>query len=479
MTRVRAQRTVLLAALLSLGACSGRGCSRPAPVAATDTFVREIPALSDECRREIRHSSVAIVAGSGPIDELFFACEATPNRLIAWAVRGHTLSRVERRTQEVASPWSVSREIATGVSELALVNDGLTGGLPIAWRAPTAQVEGLDSDEWWVISQQSSTTPLLKGSLSMPPSVAPSGIIVAARVTATGPSTTARVLTSLRDDSASHVVSHDVTLGSGEYHRLAQPPPTIAEGELRAFESTHQIFLTLAPGTASAHNTLTAWRIASENTAPAVRLGSIEVPFRYVRLVAQGTATATHSAFVFAGFERSTAPAEACITVGPSLCVRAGPLMVLEVGSGTGPAEPLAVHSVATSGLPDAIVRTDHDDGYWVLYVRGEQQSVEQFASELTDQTRAVRTHRIAGNDLPPLDHLTLRRCANRVWLGAEAVLTSEDLSGPSEGPLTNPTDAHTPPAHTPPGHTPPGHTPPAHDDRGVLAVPFSCVLRD
>lgn len=417
----------------------------------------------------MHQSALAIVAGQGPLDDLFLACE--PERLVAWAVRGHTLSRVDRPTNAVAAPWSVSHEVATGVSELAIVADDDSGGLPMAWRSPTAQIDGLDTDEWWVLSQRNRAMPMLRGSLSMPLTSRPGGIIVATHATASA----IRVLTTLYEENDVHVVSQEVPLASGEYHRLDRAPAAIAPGELRAYERTHGVFLTLEPSTTPRHSTLVAWRFTAENAAHPTRVASVEVPYQYVKIAAQGVASATRSAFVFSGFER-VAPQEqqGCLNIGPTLCVRAGPVTILEVSTAASAnANAISVYPVANSGLPDGLVRTDHNDGYWVLFVHGTGDHISQSAAEFTDHTQHVRVRSIVGQGLPPLDHLTLRRCGNRVWLGAEAVVAGEDLHGERED-LAPPHDALDDALD---GHARPSPRP--QEERGIMAVPFSCVLQE
>jgi hypothetical protein len=397
------------------------------------------------------------------MDELLFGCGQ--HALVAWAVRGHTLSRTERSTVRSAAPWSVSRELATGVSELAMLSDGENEGLPLAWRSPTAQVEGLDTDEWWVLSQQ-----FAKGSLALPQSASPAGIIVATTQTAT----TVAVLSSLRDaQRGSYVVTDNVLSGSGEYHRRGDLPASLASGELRAFEPSHRVFVTIEPAAdtpgpdasaapGAAHNRLTAWQLTAQNAPTATRLGSVDVRYRYVRLVAQGVAHATQSTFAFSGFEREPSDSVACILVGPSMCVRTGPVTIVTVDTTR---STLATHVVAPSGLPDSLSRTDADDGYWLLYVHGSGTNVLQSVAEFADQSQTARTRPLLGQGLPPLDRLSLRRCGNRVWLGAEAVIAGDELAGPDESVDDASLDAAVHPAPSEP------------EARGVIALPLSCVL--
>jgi hypothetical protein len=429
-SRTRSRRSAAsmrraLGALGALGALAGcgRSCGANEPPAGNTTRVEPAPLSAEaaRCRAELSHGAVAVASGAGAIDALFASCdERSPPSLRAWVLRGHTLSTT-RRSLEAGSTWSVSSSISTGVEGLAAV--GAHGG-PLAWRAPTALLEGLEdlgADEWWTARSASPDGPWTRASVAFARSVRSRGILGAIE----RPPDAATLIGSVLEDGREQprVVLVPVTFGRSEAERLARVPDSAVLGEVRAWAPGARVALVERADGASERVYIEPYVVDGERL---VARGSHALASRHVLVPSLGASLGREAFFALSSFERvrgatsCSDEGEGLLTVGDGLCVRPGPVLLARVT-----AEGLSMREVARAGLVDAVA-VEADGAATVLYVAAERGAPSQRAARVT-RDGAVQSWALRARGLPPIDRPTLVSCGGELWIVGEARVAAGD----------------------------------------------------
>jgi hypothetical protein len=417
---------VLALGWLALG-CGSRGCGvKPQRAPSSD---RDEPRLTGSdvarCRDEVQHGAVAVLPGAGGIDGLFASCDG--DHLRAWVSRGHTLSTTRRALRE-ASPWSPAVIVASGVEGLALVPQSAG---PLVWRSPTAAIEGMegvDTEEWWVLRGASGAGPYTRGSLSFARNVQGRGALAAIDGDAQG---AVSVLGSVivEGDEEARVVRAEVRVPSGENLRFDGVPERLARGELRAFARGANVALVERAESGGGFDNTRIEAYAVDGARLVLR-GSHALLGRHVLVVARGASRGREALFALATFERVRASA-GCVdglSLSEELCVRPGPVLVLRVDGAS-----MRVTEIAPAGLPDA-VEWDPDppaDGSAVvLYVGNDRGRPSQRAARMRADGSVSDSWALRAEGLPPLDRPTMISCAGELWMLGEVTVPSGDEDG-------------------------------------------------
>jgi hypothetical protein len=444
-------RSLAALALVALG-CGERGCGvrprrGPAPTDA-GALAREggaanggpSPRSASEiarCRLEIEQGALAVMAGAGAFSSLRGRCDG--DTLEAWVERGHTLSR-STRSARPGSAWTLTTVVASGVEGASIVSP--TDG-PVAWRAPTAAIEGFDSEEWWVLrrARGDERGPWARGSLGWPASVQGRGLLAAVEARDDTVTVLGSVIVS-EADAEPRVVLASVRAPSGENVRLAEVPPRGLSGELRAYATDARVALVVrAQGERE-----TRVEALSVTGDALVSRGGATIAFRNVVVAPVGVSSANEAAFLLAGFERADPSSQGgCLYVGERLCVRPGPLSLVRVSLAAGDgATATTIESIAPSGLPDALALEPDGRTYVALFVGVASGEPVQRAVRF-DRASGHRDERsVRARGLPAIDHPTLLQCAGELWMLGEALVSEGEDGGARES--------------------------------GVVAVPFGCL---
>lgn len=415
------RRAVALAALVAgcQRACGG-GNAPPEPVRTEPARAEPPPpplTLSARCVEEIARASVAIAPGSGAIDTITPTCAG--DSLALFVVRGHTLSRLTRRTA-AGSAFDAPEPWATGVDRLGPVAPDAVRG-PVAWRSPLAGVEPDERDDVWaaMLIDGDGGPSVRRGDALLPSGVAGVGVPAPMERTAAGVSLLATVA---RPGEAPFTARVRVTLGIDAPAEPAELPSAMP-GELKAWEPSRGV------GLARVEDASGAWLEATWTAGGARarhRLGA-----RHALVASRGVAVGGRSAFVVGEFERGASDGGACLVMGEGMCVRPTGLYALVAGE---PGAALERVPIANVGLPDAVAARNGE--LWVLYLAHE----EDAAGALAPAQRAARVdvaHRaVTSLTLTPprgfgaIDGPALVACDDGVWLAAE--LAAEGAETPS-----------------------------------------------
>jgi hypothetical protein len=220
------------------------------------------------------------------------------------------------------------------------------------------------------------------------------------------------------------IVSADVPTGGNEFTRFESDPPSLAEGELRAYEPMTQTALSFAmneDGTSK----LQVLRIHEGPThlLSLESLGEIALRGERVWAVASGVSLPGRASFfAFNEFEpvaQGTAP---CIPIDEARCVAPGPIRMVVVDGNS-----VRVSEAASQGMVDSF-GLESDGSLLVIYVAPGMNSYEQ---------RAVRYHPENGQstalefrvppDLPAIDQPSLVHCGGETWMVAKVFVGATD----------------------------------------------------
>lgn len=385
----------------------------------------------------MRAGTVAIVAGGGAFESLHATCAG--DELSAWVVRGHTLSRTQRSLRE-GSSWAPAAVVAQGVEGLSVLASDVG---PIAWRAPTAAIEGLDSEEWWTAHRANASAPWIKASVGFSRALQSRGIIAAIEREGDG---RVAVLASVagEDDAEPRVVraviGERASADAGNTSTQNQPVPArLADGDLRAFAQRARIALVeRVDGQGSTAVTrLEAYAI--EGGALRSR-GTHTISSATVIVTAQGAGTEAEAGFAIASFTRARPGSAGCLAVGEGLCVTPGPLLFARVSSSG-----MRVTEVAREGLADSIAIEPDGRGYVLLYVGVERGQPVQRAARVGLDGSVRESFALRARGLPPIDRPVIVACASEQWLVGEALVGEPDEDAGAQ-------------------------------ESGVIAVPLECV---
>jgi len=434
---------IALVVLASSGACSGRGCGVKQQSVGGASSDRDEPRLSlralARCQSEVRAGTVAIVAGAGAFESLHATCAG--DELSAWVVRGHTLSRTQRSLRE-GSSWAPAAVIAQGVEGLSVLASDVG---PIAWRAPTAAIDGLDSEEWWAAHRASVSAPWTKASVGFSRALQSRGILAAIAREGDG---SVSVLASVagEDDTEPRVVRATIGARSSAAADAEitgtqnQPvPERLADGDLRAFAPRAKIALVERVDGQGSTAVAQFEAFALEGSALRSR-GTHTISSATVIVSAQGAGTEAEAGFAIASFTRARPGTAGCLVVGDGLCVTPGPLLFARVS-----ASGMRVSEVAREGLADSIAIEPDGRGYVLLYVGVERGQPVQRAARVGLDGSVRESFALRARGLPPIDRPVIVACASEQWLVGEALVGEPDE------------DAGT-------------------QESGVIAVPLECV---
>jgi hypothetical protein len=430
-------RLALCAWSLAILACGDRGCGvkQRASTALAD---RDEPRLSlramARCRTEVAQSAVAVVSGTGPFASLHATCD--DGELSAWVVRSHTLSRTQRALRE-GSSWTPSTTVASGVEGLSVLASSLG---PIAWRAPTAAIEGMDSEEWWAMRRPDARSPWQRGSLGFTRALQSRGILAAIEHERGAVSALASVVG--EDDTEARLVrvaiNVDGDAGSSSTQNQAVPE-RIGSGDLRAYAQSARVALVERVEGQGPSATVRIEALALEGAGVRSR-GAHTISSATAIVTAQGAGTRDEAGFALASFTRARRGESGCLPVGEGLCVLPGPLLFARVT-----AAGMRVTEVAREGLADSIAIEPDGRGYILLYVAVESgRPVQSVARVALDGTLRERWP-LRARGLPPIDRPVLVACGEEPWLVGEALVGEPDEDGGAQ-------------------------------ESGVIAVPLECV---
>ncbi len=434
-------RTILAVTLIA--GCIPRACSGDTHASPRDARGRDARVATDErCREEIAHATVATVPGLGAIDALIPTCDPDSRTLVVWAMRGHTLSRIERPLVPGAT-FRPGEIVSTGADRLGPIATTAVSG-PIAWRSPTLALDDVESDEIWtaVIEPPSDGSALrvLRGSASMPGGTVGLGIVAPIERTPAGVHLLATVA---REGENPRMIRLVVPAPQDEAVTLAALPPALADGELKAYEPTHRVALAYAV-TGTQATVLQAFRVDGDRLR---LIGSSPVTRRHVLVIARGVdAGRGRSAFVWTTFDVARgADAGACMALDETLCVNPGPLML-----GLADDHGLQTFELGARGLPDTIA-LDASGRLIVMMLTADRKRRGQQAVRVDLETQeSTDVTLVPGDALPPMDHPALVRCGNEPWIVAEVLV--DDGAGDAAARRTR--------------------------ESAVIALPFECLAR-
>jgi hypothetical protein len=428
---------------LATSACGGRGCGVKQQSSGGASSDRDEPTLSPRalarCQSEVRAGTVAIVPGSGAFESLHATCVG--DELSAWVVRGHTLSRTQRSLRE-GSSWAPAAVVAQGVEGLSVLASDVG---PIAWRAPTAAIEGLDSEEWWAAHRANASAPWIKASVGFSRALQSRGIIAAIERERDG---RVAVLASVagEDDTEPRVVRASIgarAVGIGDGANTStqnQPvPERLADGDLRAFAQRARIALVERVDGQGSTAVARLEAYAIEGRALRSR-GTHTISSATVIVTAQGAGTDSEAGFAIASFTGARPGSAGCLAVGEGLCVTPGPLLFARVT-----ASGMRVTEVAREGLADSIAIEPDGRGYLLLYVGVERGQPVQRAARVGLDGSVRESFALRARGLPPIDRPVIVACASEQWLVGEALVGEPDEDAGAQ-------------------------------ESGVIAVPFDCV---
>ncbi len=412
-------------AIAFTAACSQRRCSDDTgSSAARDAGVENAPgrtpAMRARCNQEVARGAVATIPGTGALDAMIPACDG--DTLAVYALRGHTLTRLTRSLTP-GSTFRLPDPVATGADRLgALAFDGVNG--PLAWRSPTVLLDEGVGDEWWVAWLEGATdggsARVHRGSAVMPTGAEGLGVI--APIGRRGDAVEV-LATIARQGGNPQLVRATVPTGGEELERFAQDPPSIGEGELKAWEGTTHTAVVFAIAD-DGGSVLRAVRVVDTPGEGAHAIGEVPMARSHVLVSPTGIALPGGDAlFAYNEFDVVRRGAGPCLALDETLCVQPGAVRMLRV-AGTGGAR---VYDVMPSGLIDTVV-LEHDSTVLALYVNAIGETRAQHAVRFDAATGAVRRVTLAPSDeMPPLDHPTLVRCGGEAWLAAEVVVEGTD----------------------------------------------------
>lgn len=400
----------LRACALALGLVAGcaRGCGE-APATTVQPRAPDAPApmlYSEACRAELDRAAVAPPPGRGALDQLVATCDGA--RLALWTLRGHTLGRLVRPTRPGAG-FIPAQTVSTAADRLGPVPDNAVRG-PIAWRAPTA---GLDDerDTLWVAhftaAPDAGPDTLRLGDLAMPAAV--SGLGAPAARSLDGD--TAGVLAGFgQSGRAPYLAAVSVPLegpAAGRRGPALGAMPTAGEtGELLADAAGRGVSLVRVVEGDAGGSALRVVRAAG---------ASVRVPWSapYAMAHPRGVAVGGRVVFLVSGFALG---GDGCVTLGPGLCVRPGPLSLVVVGAA---GEAVRTVAVAAAGLPDGLAAVG--DAVEVLYVAPDAgaagETAQRAASVSLRDGRVTPRELVAPEGMGELDAPTLVACGDAVWI--------------------------------------------------------------
>jgi hypothetical protein len=434
-----------LALLALIVGCNGRACDRgtsPPAHAPLGPTVSEGP----RCVEERTRGALAVMQGDGPIRAIFGRCGGiggeARDTIEAWVDRGGTLSRATRSAR-VQSAWSPAVVVATGVQDVAGMDDRAG---PIAWRS--AGDDGTTA--WWAL--RSASAERARGVLAWPATVTGRGVLAAVDRT----DTAVRVLGSLVEQPRAEggdAEEDETTEGPSVRTVLASVSVGVQEGSredasargrdagprvddrpglagvLRGYEPRGRV------GALARTDEDGAARVelfTLEGDAPRAR-GGVTLGTRHVLVAPRGARAGVVSAFVVGGFDPVDPAAGGCLLVGEGVCVRPGPLLLVRLdGDGV-----VRAGALAPAGLPDALAAAPDGAGWVALFVAFEQGRPAQRMVR-TDRAGTARpAEELRGEGIPPLDHPTLVECAGELWLLGEALVAPAEDGAAAETGVT------------------------------------------
>lgn len=411
-------RLALLVVCASLAGCR-RGCassppepaSGPAPV--TRPFI-----LPPRCLPEITRASVVEPLGTGRIDTLNAACAR--GSLVAYALRSHTLSRLERPT-DAGAGFSPPLLVSTGVDRLGpIASDAIDG--PLAWRSPVAGIDADERDDVWAASitrDDAGALEVLRGDALMPAGVA--GIGVSVPVSREG-RTVSLLATIGREGSPPASVRVRVTLGREAPASVSDLASELS-GELKAWEPSRRVVLARTGGGADGASLEATWLDATMRSRH-------RTESRLTLVVSRGVRVGDRSFFAVGEFLLGRTETAACLTVGEGLCVRPGALYLLVAGE---PGAPLERVEVAPQGLPDSIAA--QGDTLTVIYLGARETATrelvpEQRVARVQWPSREVTPLALEPpDDFADIDRPSLVACDDGIWVVTEVSLARRDAA--------------------------------------------------
>lgn len=405
-------------ALFALSACGDRGCGvkpQRAQVASDRVEPRAGEGERARCRAEVAQSAVAVVPGNGPIESLHATCDGAA--LSAWVVRGHTLTVTQRALRE-GSSWTPASTVATSVEGLSVLGSNVG---PVAWRAPTAAIEGMDNEEWWTLWRADPSSPWRRASVGFDRALQSRGIIAAIGREGDRVSVLASAVN--EDDTEPRVVRVQVAPAEDSEGRTRNQvtPAQIVPGELRGYASRARIALIERVEGVGADARARVEAFALEGDALRSR-GAHTMPSATAIVTAQGAGTEREAAFALASFSRVPSSERGCLPVGQGLCVRPGPVLFARVS-----AEGMRVIELAREGLADSIAIEADGATYVVMYVVVEAGVPVQRAARVAADGTIREQWPLRARGLPPLDRPVVLACGGESWLVGEALVGEPD----------------------------------------------------
>jgi hypothetical protein len=361
---------------------------------------------------EIARAPVATAPGTGPIDTITASC--AEGTLALFVLRGHTLSRIVRRTVP-GVPFNGPEVWATGVDRLGPVAPDAVRG-PVAWRSPLVGIDPDERDDVWaaVLRVGDGGDFVSRGDALLPRGLLGLGVPIAVERRVAGVTMFASVA---REGEAPFAARIQVSLGD-DHPAEPMELPFVAHGELKAWEASRGVAL------ARVDDLHGAWLEATWRTGG--MRSRHRLTARHALVASRGVHVEGHSVFAVGEFERGTHDGGRCMVMGEGMCVTLTGLYALIAGV---PGAPLERVPIASEGLPDALA--SHRGQLLLLYLSHEAFSPRQRVARIDFATRTVTELTLTPpRGLGAIDGPTLVPCDDGVWLAAE--LAAEGTEAPS-----------------------------------------------
>jgi hypothetical protein len=347
--------------------------------------------------------------------------------IAVYALRGHTLSRLVRPLAAGAT-FRLPDPIATGADRLGPVGLGHANG-PLAWRSPTVLLDENVGDEWWVAwldEDPDGGVRVHRGSALVQPGGEGIGTIIPI---ARRGSAVEVLATIARSGANPQLVRATVPTDSDELLRFTHDPPSLGEGEIKAWEASTRTAVAFAV-TEDGAGVLRILGVDDTPDEGAHARGEVRLARSHVIVTPTGLPLPNGEAlFAYSEFDVVQRGHGACLALDQTLCVQPGPVRILRIDA----ANTIRTTDLAPAGLVDSIA-IERDQTVLAFFVDAVGETRAQHAMRFDAATGEIRRAPLEPSDeIPPLDRPALVHCGDEVWLAAEVVVEPGDAGRTNE----------------------------------------------